>query len=147
MTINSNWENVFAANPSDDWQTQWHLDGARAKASGTPTDLVFESGSVEDGDAGHAVLWTRETFNGDLRIEYDYTRLDANVDHTSVCLLYVHATGIGAAPFDADILAWSELRTVPSMHLYFNHMNLYHISYACTGGADFNYVRARRYPT
>jgi len=62
MTINSNWENVFTANPDDDWQ-----------------------------------------HNGFL--------------------------------------------TEPAMHLYFNHMNLYHISHACTGGTDFNYVRKKGSPT
>ena len=32
------------------------------------------------------------------------------------------------------------------MATYFQNMNLYHFSYACTGGDDNNYVRARRYP-
>jgi len=77
-------------------------------------------------------------------VQYDFTRLDANCEHTSVCILYLQATG--APPKDPDIHAWRGERTVPSMHLYFNHMQCLHVSYACSGGAQHSYVRARRYP-
>lgn len=137
------WEPVSGAS----WETDWFLDGETARVTGTPDGFVFKTGPVEGGDASHGVLWTRREFSGDLRIEFDYTRLDSNIDHTSVCLLYVHAKGKGREPFVEDIEAWRDLRKVPQMSLYFRNMKLYHVSFACTGGKDFNYVRARQYPT
>ena len=47
-----------------------------------------------------------------------------------------------------DITKWNELRKVPAMRMYFDHMNTYHISYAAFGNAgdsDQQYIRARRY--
>ena len=55
------------------------------------------------------------------------------------------ATGSGDAEHPRDIAAWSALRTVPSMRLYFNHMNTYHISYAANPGTESAYIRGRRY--
>ncbi len=83
-----------------------------------------------------------------MRIEYDFTRLDSNVDYPSVCILYIQASGIGGEKFDADICKWRGRRHTPAMSLYFNNMNCYHISYACTGPRPVHnhYVRARRYP-
>ncbi len=141
------WKTAFADAGTGDWQSQWFLDGLKASVANTPAGLVLKSGEVADGDAGHAVLWTRQSFDGDLRVEYDFTRLDSAFDHVAVCILYLHATGTGEGPYADDIFAWRRLRQVPRMSLYFTHMKCYHVSYACTGGEDFNYVRARRYPT
>jgi hypothetical protein len=92
-------------------------------------------------------LWTTQSFKGDVKIEYDFTRIDSAMKHTAVCILYVQATGKGEGPYLADIFQWRDLRRVPKMSLYFQNMICYHVSYACTGGDDFNYVRARRYPS
>jgi hypothetical protein len=61
-----------------------------------------------------------------------------------VCILYLQATGV--PPKDRDIAAWRHERVEPAMHLYYDHMQCLHVSYACTGGPDQRYVRARRYP-
>ncbi|MEO7415131.1 MAG: DUF1961 domain-containing protein [Opitutaceae bacterium] len=142
-----NWRPALADAGSGEWTNQWFLDGKLASMRNTADGMVLKSGPIAAGDAGHAVLWSKAAFAGDLRIEYDYTRLDANRDHTSVCILYFHATGVGSPEFPADIFAWRDLRAVPAMSLYFKNMNAYHISYACTGGEDADYIRARRYPT
>jgi hypothetical protein len=143
VELPSVWEPAQGAS----WETDWFLDGETSQVKTTPEGLVFKTGPVEGGDASHGVLWTRREFSGDVRIEFDFTRLDKNLDHTSVCLLYVHAKGKGREPFVEDIAAWKDLRKVPQMSLYFRNMKLYHVSFACTGGKDFNYVRARQYPT
>jgi len=137
---------VFNDPGIDNWQTQWFLDGEKATVTNTPAGMVFKTGPVADGDASHGVLWTKQGFTGDIRVEYDFTRLDSATRHLSVCILYLQATGTGVGPHVEDILAWRDLRRVPAMSLYYNHMNCYHISYACSGGTDYNYVRARRYP-
>jgi hypothetical protein len=49
---------------------------------------------------------------------------------------------------DFSIPVWparSDLRKVPAMATYFNHMNLYHISYAAFPPDGGQYIRARRY--
>ncbi len=84
-------------------------------------------------------------FRGDLKIEYDYTRLDAET--RCVNILYVQATGSGLGPYSKDITEWNELRRIPAMRMYFNHMNTYHISYAAFPNNEdtTSYIRARRY--
>ena len=97
-------------------------------------------------DAHHMVLWTRESFAGDLKIEYDYTRLDN--EKQCVTILYIQATGSGEAPCLKDIAQWNALRGVSAMKMYFNHLNTYHISYAAfpnSGDDRTQYFRARRY--
>ncbi len=141
------WKSVLTDSGTNDWKGVWFLDGEKATVTNTKDGMVLKSGPVDDGNASHAVLWTVQSFSGDLRVEYDFTRLDSNKDHVSVCIFYLQATGVGEAPYVPDIFKWRDLRQVPTMSLYYTHMNCYHFSYACTGGKDFNYVRARRYPT
>ena len=144
--LHADWSEVFSDPGTSDWESKWFLDGNSSEITNTPEGMVFKTGPLEGGDASHGVLWTRESFEGDIRIEYDFTRLDSNMDHPAVCLLYVHATGIGKAPFSEDIRAWAGARHVPAMSHYFKHMKLYHVSYAVTGGRDNRYIRARQYP-
>lgn len=114
--------------------------------------FTFAAGPKEGDDAHHEVLWTRESFEGDLRISYDYTRLD-DAKHY-VTILYIQATGKSTGPYDEDIMKWADMRKVPSMSKYFKNMDLLHVSYAAMatpqmlarGADDRMYVRARRYP-
>jgi len=98
-------------------------------------------------DAHHMVLWTKQEFSGDLKIEYEFTRTDIQ-DTGSVILIYIQATGEGSEEFPEDIALWSDKRTIPGMGQYFKNMHLYHISYS-TGNpflrGDSDYIRARRY--
>ncbi len=100
------------------------------------------------GHASHAVLWTKQSFEDDVKIEYEYTRLDSSLA-VAVNILYIQATGSGEGPFEADIRRWADQRTVPAMRMYFDHMHTYAISYAAFGKAkdhpDNDYIRARRY--
>ena len=76
---------------------------------------------------------------------YDYTRVDSET--RCVNILYIQATGSGESPYVKDIAEWSELRRVPAMRMYFDHMNTYHISYAAFPNDEdsTSYIRARRY--
>lgn len=140
------WRDVLFDPCTGDWTKNWFLDGEIAAVSTGPLGMQLTAGPQFRNDAHHTVLWTRQVFDGDLRIEYQYTRLD--FETRCVNILYVQATGSGKGPYKTDIAAWSNLRRVPAMKLYFNHMNAYHISYAAfpnRGDDREDYVRARRY--
>jgi hypothetical protein len=143
------WRIVLSDDGTGDWTEQWFLDGEKARVVNSPEGMTLHAGPVPDDDASHAVLWTRRSFEGDVRVEYDYTRLDTS--HRGVNILYLLATGSGEGPHAKDIAEWNQLRRVPSMGLYFRNMHTYSISYAAgpyneqgePAGED--YVRARRY--
>jgi hypothetical protein len=128
------------------WRLHWTLDGLKATITNTSKGMDFYAAPTVE-DSSHAVLWTNQSFAGDVRIEYEYTRLDSATRF--VTILYVQATGSGVGPYLEDISEWASLRTVPAMRTYFNNVNLYHISYAAhdnqNTNADADYIRARRY--
>lgn len=142
-----NWQEVFADSGTGNWRENWMLDGNHAVVTNDESGLHFVAGPTIGDNAHHAVLWTNESFAGDIRIDYDYTRTDDTI--RNVTILYVQATGSGAPPFLKDISQWNELREVPAMRMYFNHMETYHISYAAFGtendDPEDDYIRARRY--
>jgi len=135
-------ELLFEDNCTGDWKELWSLDGKEGTLRNSPAGMDFSAGPEIKNDAHHAVLWTRETFSGDLMIEYDYTRLDTRDNQVNI--IYIEATGWGKGPYSKEIFDWNELREVPSMSSYFNNMNTLHISYAALSEQD-DYVRARRY--
>jgi len=109
--------------------------------------MDFAAGPVWRDDSSHAVLWTKQEFSGDIRVDYEYTKLDDRIE--AVNILYLMATGSGAKGYDQDIFRWSDKRDVPAMQKYFTHMNLLHISYAAfdmpNSDPQEDYIRARRY--
>lgn len=135
------WKEVFHECGSCDWQEDWFLEGDKATVENTATGMVFTAGPVPREHASHAVLWTKRSFQGDIKIEYDYTRLDANMD-LGVNILYIQATGLGTEEYPEDIFLSTHKRSEPWMRYYFLYMNSLHISYA----TDRRYVSARRYP-
>lgn len=144
------WRIALSDDGTGDWTKQWFLDGDKARVITGEDGMTLHAGPTPDDDASHAVLWTRQSFQGPaIKVEYDYTRLDTS--NRGVNIIYVLATGEGEDPYVTDIHEWRELRRVPGMGKYFSHMDTYHISYAA-GGYDENgqetgkdYVRARRY--
>lgn len=138
------WNEVFSDPGTGDWKQRWFLDGEIGTVKNTPDGMVLTAGPEFQNDAHHMVLWTKVSFEGDLKIEFEYTRLDEA--ENCVTILYIQATGSGKGPFAKDITTWNELRRVPAMNMYFKHMNTYHISYAAfEGNTDISYIRGRRY--
>jgi len=141
------WQDVFFDSGSDDWRMQWSLDGLKAAVTNSEEGMNFRAGPVPRENASHAVLWTRASFSGDLKIEYEYTRTDEANQYVNI--LYIQATGSGEEGFPADISQWADQRTVPAMSVYWGNMHTYHISYAAYGREpvtdDYDYIRARRY--
>lgn len=143
------WEEVFRDSGAEDWNEKWFVDGFKATLKNTPEGMYYAAGPTEHDNASHAVLWTRDSFEGDLKVEFDYVRLDTI--NRFVNLLYLYATGTGAEPYAEDIQRWTQLRSVPYMRTYFDNMNLLHISFAAfdnhpRADKDSAYIRARRYP-
>ncbi|MEZ5275340.1 MAG: DUF1961 family protein [Opitutaceae bacterium] len=139
------WRESFSDPCTGDWSEKWFLDGEVGTVRNGPDGMVLEAGPEFGNDAHHMVLWTKASFEGDLKIEYDYTRLD---DETrGVNILYIEATGSGEEPYARDISQWSELRRIPAMRMYFDHMEAYHISYAAFPYKEDprDYIRGRRY--
>jgi len=137
-------EKVLFADPmTDNWQENWFLDGKEATLEHREGGLYFAAGTVtkyqdrEAYHAHHAVLWTKQAFEGDIRISFECKRVDAS-DYGNV-LIYIQAQGIGVPPYEKDISAWRELRDVPAMSTYFNYMRLISISLR-------NELRCKRYP-
>jgi len=139
------WREAFSDAGAGDWREKWFLGGATASVANSANGFEIKAGPAEHSDTSHCVLWTKASFAGDLRIEYDYTRTDQTPK--GVNLIYIQATGSGAPGQPKDIFQSTESRAVAKMSAYFNHMHLYHISYAVEppkrDGND--YVRARRY--
>jgi len=145
--LDLDWQESFYDPCTDDWRKLWFLDGQKAEITHSRQGMDFRAGPVPDEHASHAVLWTKETFSGDLKIEFEYQRLDDAVEYVNI--LYIQATGSGEGSHAKNIATWSTLRQVPTMSQYFGNMNLYHISFSAfkrdnrDPGAD--YIRARRY--
>ena len=140
------WNLEFEDRCTKDWKHNWTLDGQVATVENSNKGMHFSAGPEFKNDAHHAVMWTKESLEGDLKIEYDYTRTDSETK--CVNILYIQATGKGEEPYVDDISSWKDLREVPAMRTYYENMNALHISYAAfVNSADTSfYVRARRYP-
>ena len=144
---NAEWKETFFDPGTKDWKLNWHLDGLKATVNNNSKGMDFKAGPTYRDDSCHAVLWTKKIFEGDIKIEYEYTKLDTFT--RAVTIIYLLATGCQEGPFEKDIFRWNHLRVKPSMRTYFNNMNTYHISYAAfpmnSQGPDDDYIRARRY--
>ncbi|QTN32037.1 DUF1961 family protein [Akkermansiaceae bacterium] len=142
----ADWKEVFSDPCTGDWRKQWFLDGEVGTVVTGPEGMALTAGPEFGNDAHHMVLWTKQSFEGDLKIGYEYTRTDNET--RCVNILYIQATGSGKEPYARDISQWNELRKVPAMATYFDHMHTVHLSYAAfpnSGENRVSYIRARRY--
>lgn len=146
-TQKSEWKQEFSFNGDSEWSESWFLEGERASITCDSDGMLFSAGPTVGDHADHAVLWTKQEFSGDVRVEYDYSRVDSLEDSPTVNILYLQATGLGTENNPEDIYLSRDKRTVPFMKSYFLNMDLVHISYAASGEPRSNYVSARRYPT
>ena len=140
-------ELLFEDSGTDNWEKKWMLDGQKAKVVNSNEGMELIAGPEHGNDSHHTVLWAKPSFEGNICIEYDYTRTDTTT--RCVNILYFHASGKGDEDYPKDISLWNDKRKVPSMRTYFNNMNTYHISYAAFGAKEYSgendYIRLRRY--
>jgi len=134
---------LFSDSMSENWKENWFLDGEKATLEHRDDGLFFSGGTVtkmddpEEYHAHHAVLWTKQEFEGDIRISYQWKRMESS-DYGAI-LLYVQAQGVGEEPYAKDISKWNELRRIPSMDKYFKNMDLLSLSIR-------ENLRCKRYP-
>ena len=135
-----NWQESFSDTCTKNWQTKWFLDGIHAKVTNNSEAMTIDTSK------GYAVLWTKPEFEGDVRIEYEFKRVD-DFQKQGVNIIYIQATGDGQNGCDEDISKWSEKRKLAAMKNYFLNMHTYHISYATadTKSPRSDYIRGRRY--
>ncbi len=146
--INSaNWQQVMFDRGDENWRDHWLADGLVGTVENTPEGMQVKAGPEAKNHAHHFVLWTKQVFSGDIKVEFEYTRTDDAIRY--VTILYLLASGEGTPRFDKDIMNWADDRQEPYMRHYFDNMDTYHISYAAFGvtnnDTDKDYIRARRY--
>lgn len=138
---------IFCDSFNNDWKSNWILDGEEAIVESGNGMLKFFSGPKPLDNAHHSVIWTKQVFEGDIRVDFDFIRNDTIP--RMVNIIYLFATGSGKGEFKEDISTWNHLRKVPAMRMYYNHMHLYHISFAAfdvdNTDTGFDYIRFRRY--
>lgn len=147
LSASDQWISKFNDDCTGNWKNKWFMDGVRSDVTNTPDGMVLSAGPVLEDHACQVVLWTKDSFKGDIKIEFDYTRTDTRINQVNI--IYIQATGIGKPPYSKDITEWNNLRIIPYMNTYYQYMNLLHISYAAFDNEDndgIDYIRARRYP-
>ncbi|MCT4644402.1 MAG: hypothetical protein N4A74_05385, partial [Carboxylicivirga sp.] len=82
---------LFEDSCTADWTSKWMLDGKLSKVINSQDGMELIAGPVHGNDTSHTVLWTKQSFAGNICIEYDYTRTDTTT--RCVNILYFHATG------------------------------------------------------
>lgn len=148
LNHSNKWQLQFQDSGIKKWQSKWFLDGLQANIKNTKAGMLFNAGTKAGTDAHHAVLWTKKSFKGNVKIEYNFTRKDSATKWAII--LYLHATGTGVVPYVKDISKWNNLRSIPAMKTYFTNMKALHISYASfennNSDKTKDYIRVRQYP-
>lgn len=148
LNASKKWSLQFEDECTNNWQDNWFKDGLISVVEQNEKGMDLIAGPVNRNDAHHTVLWTKQSFDGDIKIEYDYTRTDSQI--VNVNILYIQAQGIGKEGRGADIAEWNAYRDTASMWKYYFYMNPLHISYAAfpmvNTDPENDYIRIRKYP-
>lgn len=148
LNSSAKWNLQFSDHCDKNWQDNWFKDGLISRVEQDENGMNLIAGPVHRNDAHHTVLWTKQSFKGDIKIEYLYTRTDSQL--INVNILYIQAQGTGNEGRGKDITEWNEYREVPTMSKYFYNMNPLHISYAAypmtNEDPENDYIRVRKYP-
>ncbi|MDW7691175.1 DUF1961 family protein [Flammeovirgaceae bacterium SG7u.111] len=148
LNASSDWKLQLSDDCTSNWEENWFKDGLISKVVQDEKGMDLIAGPINRNDAHHTVLWTKDSFKGDIKIEYDYTRTDSQI--VNVNILYIQAQGIGNEGRGKDITEWNEYREVPTMSKYYYNMNPLHVSYSAfpmvNEDPDNDYIRIRKYP-
>ncbi|WP_372772879.1 DUF1961 family protein [Mangrovibacterium sp.] len=148
LNSSSKWKLELSDPCTANWQENWFKDGLISVVEQSENGMNLIAGPENRNDAHHTVLWTKQSFTGDLKMEYNFTRTDSQI--VNVNILYIQAEGIGKEGRGKDITEWNEYRDVPTMSKYYYNMNPLHISYAAfpmvNEDPDNDYIRVRKYP-
>ncbi len=144
----SAWSLAFDDSCTGNWEDNWFLDGKIARVENSEDGMNFIAGPEYKNNAHHGVLWTKQSFAGDVMLEFEYTRSEAELRNVNI--FYIQASGIGEGVYDKDISKWSHLREVPHFSTYCRYMEPIHISFAgypmVNTDPKRDYLRVRKYP-
>lgn len=144
----SDWQLQLEDPCTGNWKDNWFKDGVISTVEVSEEGMNLVAGLEHRNDAHHTVLWTKASFSGDIKIQYNYTRTDTQV--INVNILYIQAKGIGREGRGEDISTWNTYREVPTMSKYYYNMDPLHISYAAfpmvNTDPSNDYIRVRKYP-
>ena len=112
-------EVLFEDPMTGNWQANWFLDGERATLEHRDGGLAFitDASNVDKRvdraafDAQHAVLWTRQEFEGDIRVSYTYTKLPGCSWQK---LIYVQAQASAKSPTSRTSMLGEIFETSPA---------------------------------
>lgn len=148
LNTSKNWKLQLSDLCTENWQNNWFKDGLISRVEQNEKGMDLIAGPENRNDAHHTVLWTKESFKGDIKIEYNFTRTDTQI--INVNILYIQAAGIGNEGRGKDITTWNEYREVPTMSKYYYNMDPLHVSYAAfpmvNEDPKNDYIRIRKYP-
>jgi hypothetical protein len=148
LNVSKKWDLQFSDECTENWENNWFKDGLISTVVQDEKGMDLIAGPINRNNAHHTVLWTKKSFKGDIKIEYDFTRTDSAV--INVNILYIQAQGIGKEGRGKDISEWNDYREVPTMSKYYYNMDPLHISYAAfpmvNEDPDNDYIRIRKYP-
>jgi hypothetical protein len=74
LNNSTSWNLEFQDDGTTNYQKHWHLDGLIAKVENSKKGMLLQAGPEFGNDAHHMVLWTKQTFKGDVKIEFEFTR-------------------------------------------------------------------------
>jgi len=60
--------------------------------------MILSAGPTAGSDSCHAVLWTKRSFSGDVKIEFEYTRADTKTSRSISFISSLPAKGIPHIP-------------------------------------------------
>lgn len=142
------WNLQFEDKCTSKWENNWFKDGLISEVEQNDLGMDLIAGPVNRDDAHHTVLWTKQSFKGDIKMEYEYTRTDSQI--VNVNILYIQAQGIGKEGRGADIAEWNTYRDTANMWKYYFYMDPLHVSYAAfpmvNEDPENDYIRIRKYP-
>lgn len=148
LRASKKWKLQFSDKSTKNWQQNWFKDGLISVVKQDKNGMDLIAGPVNSDEAHHTVLWTKQSFKGDIKIEYEFTRTDNQI--VNVNILYIQAQGIGKEGRGADITEWNSYRDTANMWKYYFYMNPLHVSYAAfpmvNEDPENDYIRIRKYP-
>lgn len=136
IPVPRSWTLAFDDPGSGGWSGKYDLHGPPCAQASNVGGIRLRSCASEDDSL---ILWTRQRFDGDMKVEYDY-RILSNLSPTQeIASALLIGTGDGATGLPADFAAW----TVPFDQGRYQNTNTLWMNYAYQNPASGDPLRIR----
>lgn len=119
------WKEVFSDPCTGDWKRKWHLDGEVGTVTNHAEGMDLTDGPEFKNESHHVVLWTKDSFTGDVKIQYDITRLD-EAAQGAIILIYIQAPDSGVGACQGYLRVEQASQSALDEHLFRQHAPLSH---------------------